>query len=237
MAPALEKIYAVGKLLGPKNFHLPKVPSLIPPVPRHPDSAYASSKAHEWAYKFMDPKMTAADKKALEDWEIPLFGTPHSFERYALSRMASRPKLSSVKQYIEWRRFEVLLEPIFSSIEMALEVAVPDVDMESEDYLILRNAGINYVSMHNDILPFAKEFVCNKLLNLPVLLLLSDPKVETFQSAADKVCNMVMDTKQEFMYYHNILIAQARGEGFITGDKFDGNWCLDTVINHRRTGR
>ncbi|XP_024534415.1 (E)-2-epi-beta-caryophyllene synthase-like [Selaginella moellendorffii] len=358
MALALDKIYAIEKLLGLKNFHLPKIPCSIPSVPCHPDSIYASNKAHEWAYKFMDPKMTAADRKALEDWKIPMFATlavpfgskrnavicskysmfavlmddlvdegfvessilqdyystilnhlhnpdfkiqasddhlpvrvyrateelvteirssmlppvyAHfvaQFERYALSRMASRPKFLSVKQYIEWRRFDVFLEPIFSFIEMALEVAVPDMELESEDYLILRDAGIDYISMHNDVLSFAKEFACNRLLNLPVLLLLSDPEMETVQSAVDKSCKMIVDKEQEFVYYHNILITQARAEGkhtfvkyleclptvlsntlyyhyssaryhpaFITGEKFDANWCLDTVINHRRTGR
>ncbi|EFJ17112.1 hypothetical protein SELMODRAFT_421430 [Selaginella moellendorffii] len=87
-----------------------------------------------------------------------------------------------------------------------------DEDVESLDYISAQNAMLDHMWMVNDVFSFLKEFYKNKFNNLPAVLL-TDQSVQTFQDAVNTTWRMIQDKEDEFIFYRDILAANASRNG------------------------
>ncbi|XP_024542662.1 (E)-2-epi-beta-caryophyllene synthase-like [Selaginella moellendorffii] len=104
-------------------------------------------------------------------------------------------------EYELYRRTNVFILPLI----YAMGASFDDEDVESLDYIRAQNAMLDHMWMVNDVFSFPKEFYKKKFNNLPAVLLLTDPSVQTFQDAVNTTCRMIQDKEDEFIYYRDIL--------------------------------
>ncbi|EFJ09308.1 hypothetical protein SELMODRAFT_428158 [Selaginella moellendorffii] len=105
------------------------------------------------------------------------------------------------QDYELYRRKNVFILPLI----YAMGASFDDEDVESLDYIRAQNAMLDHMWMVNDVFSFPKEFYKKKFNNLPAVLLLTDPSVQTFQDAVNTTCRMIQDKEDEFIYYCDIL--------------------------------
>ncbi|EFJ15112.1 hypothetical protein SELMODRAFT_422882 [Selaginella moellendorffii] len=114
------------------------------------------------------------------------------------------------QDYKLYRRNNIFILPLFYTL---IGASFEDEDVESPDFVSAQNAMLDHIWMVNDIFSFRNEFYKKKLNNLPAVLLLTDPSVQTFQEAVNATCRMIQDKEEEFIYYRNILAANASRNG------------------------
>ncbi|XP_024519167.1 (E)-2-epi-beta-caryophyllene synthase-like [Selaginella moellendorffii] len=113
------------------------------------------------------------------------------------------------QDYELYRRKNVFILPLI----YAMGASFDDEDVESLDYIRAQNAMLDHMWMVNDVFSFPKEFYKKKFNNLPAVLLLTDPSVQTFQDAVNTTCRMIQDKEDEFIYYRDILATNASRNG------------------------
>ncbi|EFJ08330.1 hypothetical protein SELMODRAFT_429098 [Selaginella moellendorffii] len=303
MAFVVEKIPAMEHHLGLKRFYLPPIRCSIPSSAWDPDHKLVAKLANEWAFPFINPSMSDAQKLSLERMRIPLymsmlvlcgstesavlcgkfawFGTmlddlledespggapreefletfqgilhgthPHrdpvhpslefcadliprlrssmaprvyahwvaQMEAYAAfmdrSVLSLAQSASTVESYLARRRLDCFLLPCFPFIEMSLEIALPDSDLESRDYLALQNAINDHVLLVNDVISFPAELRAKKpLRSIASLQLLLDPSINTFQESVDRTCAMIQEKEREVTHYYDVVMRNAVASG------------------------